>query len=129
LLHPLESREGPSSLTPLPDLDFLGPVAQLPGAPPGGQGQNQAPVISDFKAKVGPNGQVTFTGTVSDDQAVAGLTVRITGLGISFTAIVDEDGKFSTTQVVMGSGRITVTAQVTDALGATSDPVQTSFTP
>jgi hypothetical protein len=86
-------------------------------------------VISGFSAIVGPNGRVTFVGTVSDDQPVAGLVVTISGGGVTATAIVQDDGSFRVTTTVVSSGPITVTATTTDALGATSDPAQTAFTP
>jgi hypothetical protein len=90
---------------------------------------NAAPVISDFRAIVGPNGQVTFTGRVSDDTPVAGYVVRITGPGVDLSAIVQRDGSFSVTTVVTGSTDITVTAQTTDSGGLKSDPVYTTFLP
>jgi hypothetical protein len=136
----LESRDGPSSLTGLNGGDLITQLPGTPGVPlpaPGGPapppaaapGQNRPPAISNFRASVGPNGQVTFTGTVSDDQAVAGLVVTITGTGFAATAVVDSDGTFRVTTMVFGTGEMTATATVTDALGATSDPARTTFTP
>jgi hypothetical protein len=104
----------------------------LHAAPPvGGQviQNNQAPRITDFKAVVGPNGQVTISGTVTDDQPVAGYAVQISGDGINLAAIVQADGTFQVTAVFTGNSDVTVMAQVTDAQGATSDPVYTTFTP
>ena len=126
----LESREGPSSVTGVPGLDVVG---QLPGPIPGEPGQgpatNKAPTVTDFKAVVGPNGQVTFTGKVSDDQPVGGDLVRITGGGVDLAAIVRDDGTFQVTTTVFATGQIRVAARATDALGATSDPVYTTFGP
>src|SRR5207248_2612051 len=79
---------------------------------------NAPPVVSNFRAVVGPNGQVTFTGTVSDDTAVAGYVVRITGPGVDSFAIVGTDGTFRVTTVVTGTTDVTVTATTTDAAGA-----------
>jgi hypothetical protein len=90
---------------------------------------NQAPRITDFRAVVGPDGQVTFAGTVSDDQAVEGTTVHIVGRGVDVTAVVLHDGTFRVTTVVDVSGDITVTATATDRDGATSDPAYTTFSP
>jgi len=126
----LESRESPSSVTGVAALDIVG---QLPGPVPGKPGQdpgaNKAPTITDFKAVVGPNGEVTFTGKVSDDQPVGGDLVRITGPGIDLSAIVRDDGTFQVTTTVFAVGQITVAARATDALGATSDPAYTTFIP
>jgi hypothetical protein len=132
----LETREGPSSLTGSDGTDLL---AQLPGVSPTGGAplpgviappvQNQPPTISGFRAIVGANGRVTFTGTVTDDQPVAGLVVTITGGGVTATAIVADDGTFRVTTTVVGTAPVTVTATTTDAFGATSNPVQTIFTP
>jgi hypothetical protein len=126
MVQELEARDTPSGVADLmtqPDGDapVAGDARRLPG--------NAAPVISDFRAIVGPNGQVTFTGTVTDDQAVAGYVVRITGNGIDTSAIVQRDGSFSVTTFATGPGDITVSATTTDALGATSDPARTMFTP
>jgi hypothetical protein len=90
---------------------------------------NQAPVISDFKAVVGPNGQVTFSGKVTDDQAVAGYVVHIIGQGVDVTAVVQNDGTFNGSTTVAGTSDITVSAIVTDQFGATSAPAYTTFTP
>jgi hypothetical protein len=90
---------------------------------------NAAPVISNFRAVVGPNGQVSFLGNVSDDQAVEGYVVHISGQGVDATATVLKDGSFQVTTVVHGSTDITVMATVTDAQGSTSSPVYTTFTP
>jgi hypothetical protein len=131
----LESREGPSTLTGLGGTDLFG---QVPGGPPPAGGpipgvgqplQNRPPVITGFSAIVGPNGRVTFAGTVTDDQPVAGLVVIISGGGVTATAIVGDDGTFRVTTTAAGTVPITVTATVTDTLGATSDPAQTTFTP
>lgn len=132
----LETREGPSSLSGLNGTDLL---TQVPGPTPLGGGPvvgldgppapNRPPVISNFQAIVGPDGRVSFTGTVTDDQPPAGLVVTISGLGVTATAIVASDGTFRVTTTVIGTTPVTVTATTTDALGATSDPVQTTFTP
>jgi hypothetical protein len=126
----LETREGPSSVTGVPGLDVVGQLpVPVPGEPGQVQGTNKAPTITDFKAVVGPNGQVTFTGKVSDDQPVGGDLVRITGPGVDLSAIVRDDGTFQVTTTVFAIGQITVAARATDALGATSDPVYTTFGP
>jgi hypothetical protein len=124
----LESRETPGGLN-LPHSPIVGgpPLSPIPVQP--GPFNNQAPVISGFKAIVGPNGRVTFTGTVTDDQPVAGYVVRITGPGVDVAAIVRDDGTFQVTTTVMAPGDVTVAARVTDGFGATSDPAYTTFTP
>ena len=91
--------------------------------------RTSAPVITNFKAVVGPNGQVTFTGRVSDDTAVAGYVVRITGPGVDTSAIVERDGTFRVTTTVAGFTAITVSATTTDSGGLGSSPVYTTFTP
>ena len=122
-LRPLESRDAPSGGGDIVSTDkvLFGP-GEVRAA-------NAAPVIADFRAVVGPNGQVTFTGTVRDDQPVAGYVVHITGNGVDVTATVQRDGTFAVTTVVSGQADVTVRAQTTDAAGATSDPAQTTFTP
>lgn len=120
----LESREGPSSLS-----DPLALIYSFPIFDGIGLVHNQEPIIHDFRAIVGPNGEVTFTGHVSDDQPVAGTVVQITGQGIELSAIVEADGSFRVTTTVMDIGDITVTATVTDSMGLKSSPVQTIFTP
>lgn len=122
-LRYLESRDAPSGLGAPPVI-----VGQTDG---GGVHAplNKPPVISNFRAIVGPNGQVTFAGTVSDDTPVAGYVVRITGPGVDTYAIVQGDGTFSTTTVVSGQGSVTVSATTTDSGGLKSDPVYTTFTP
>lgn len=90
---------------------------------------NQAPTITDFKAVVGPDGQVTLSGRVSDDQAVEGLVVHISGRGVDVTAIVLRDGSFQVTTTVTSKGDVTVSATVTDAEGLTSNPAYTTFAP
>ncbi|HKB02228.1 MAG TPA: hypothetical protein VKD90_08415 [Gemmataceae bacterium] len=133
VLVALESREGPSTLTGLGGSDLFGqvPGGPPPGGPTGGDltAPNLKPIISGFRASVGPNGRVTFTGTVTDDQAVEGMVVRISGSGFSVSATVLADGTFRVTTTVIGSLPTTATAITTDALGATSDEVQTMFTP
>src|SRR5262245_27667696 len=122
----LESRETPGGLS-LPHPPIVGGPGAVPVQP--GPLKNQAPVICNFKAVVGPNGRVTFTGTVTDDQPVAGYLVRITGPGVDVAAIVRDDGSFQVTTAVMSAGDVTVVARVTDGFGATSDPAYTTFTP
>ncbi len=97
---------------------------------PAAAAQNQKPAISNFQAVVGPNGQVTFSGLVTDDSPVAGYVVHITGdNGINLSAVVQPDGTFQVTTFVSGSSDVTVQATVTDSQGATSDPAYTTFTP
>lgn len=122
----LEARENPTALTDPAALLVPAPVAIVAPLVPVA---NKAPVISDFRAVVGPNGQVTFSGRVTDDQAVAGDLVMISGEGVLLSAIVAADGTFSASTIVYGTSDVTVTARVTDLLGATSDPAQTTFTP
>lgn len=112
------------------------PAGVAPVDPPGpaivgelGGKANTAPVISGFQATVGPNGQVTFTGRVSDDTPVAGYVVRITGPGVDATAIVERDGTFRVTTTVAGFVDITASATTTDSGGLRSSPVFTTFTP
>src|SRR5262249_25208650 len=95
----------------------------------GGARRNAAPVISNFRAIVGPNGQVTFVGNVSDDQPVAGYVVHITGPGVDLSATVGGDGTLSVTTVVSGTSDITVRATTTDPFGAQSAPAYATFTP
>jgi hypothetical protein len=117
----LDAREAPSTL-------FVN-AAPRGGVADRAPAANQPPVISNFKAVVGPNGQVTFSGTVTDDTPVAGYVVHITGGGVDASAIVQADGTFQLTTTVTGQTDVTVTAQVTDANGATSTPAYTTFTP
>lgn len=123
-LEALDGRDVPSVL-----FAKAAPPPRGTQAAPDAAAPNQPPVISNFKAVVGPNGQVTFSGVVSDDQAVAGYVVRITGDGVDLSATVRADGTFQVTGVVTGSTDVTVVAQVTDSQGATSDPAYTTFTP
>ncbi len=116
----LEGRDAPGGVG---DAPIFGDGVAAKAAP------NAPPVISNFRAIVGPNGQVTFTGTVTDDTPVAGYVVRITGPGVDTYAIVGRDGTFSTTAVVNAVGSVTVSATTTDSGGARSEPVYTSFTP
>ncbi len=90
---------------------------------------NHAPAVTDFRAVIGPNGQVTFVGKVTDDQPVAGYVVRISGTGIDLSATVQSDGTFSVTTTVSGPSDNIVTAEVTDGDGAAGDPAYTTFTP
>jgi hypothetical protein len=99
-----------------------------PGAPPGAAGGNQAPVISNFRAIVQAGGAVRFTGNVSDDQPVLGLSVAISlPNGMNIAAIVEEDGYFAVTATLFGMGRLNASATVTDAMGATSAKVEVFF--
>jgi hypothetical protein len=119
----LEGRDAPSGLDA---------PAQLFGQTDGvgvRPGPNKPPAITNFRAIVGPNGQVTFMGTVTDDTPVAGYVVRITGPGVDTYAIIQRDGTFSTTVVVSAVGTVTVSATTTDSGGARSEPVYTTFTP
>ena len=120
-VHALESRDAPSGGGG--DGSQLGVPGEVRLA------KNAAPVISQFKAVVGPNGQVTFTGKVTDDAPVAGYVVRITGNGVDVTAVVESDGSFRVTTVVNGLADVTVMAQTTDSQGAKSSPVYTTFSP
>src|SRR5262245_1488691 len=122
-LRALESRDSPGGFDPVPLLAGPGDGSAVKAA------MNAAPVISDFRAIVGPNGQVTFTGRVSDDTPVAGYAVRITGPGVDASAIVLRDGTFSVTTVVNGSIDVTVSAHTTDSGGLKSDPAYTTFLP
>jgi hypothetical protein len=124
----LGNREAPSSLFGggfgEPNLSPVAAESRIAVA-----AENEAPSIVDFRAIVGRDGQVTFVGRVVDDQAVAGTVVHIVGRGIDVTAVVLRDGTFSVTTTVDASGDITVSATVTDANGATSNPVYTTFSP
>jgi hypothetical protein len=123
----LDSREAPSALFGGGGIGNVNPTAPLmQGAAVVG---NQAPSISDFRAIVGPNGQVTFMGRVTDDQAVAGYVVRIVGTGVDASAIVQNDGTFHVTIELHSPHEVTVSATVTDVHGAKSNPVYTTFTP
>ena len=124
----LEGREAPSGLEEPPLTGGTDPA--LVGDIVGSRiGVNAVPVITGFKAVVGPNGQVTFTGKVSDDTPVAGYVVRITGPGVDVTAIVEKDGTFRVTTTVAGNFDVTVSATTTDSGGLKSSPVYTTFTP
>jgi hypothetical protein len=125
----LEARDTPSGPG---DALAVAPIVTGPIAVIGGGAKvlvNAPPVISDFRAVVGPNGQVSFTGRVTDDTPVAGYVVRITGPGVDATAIVGSDGTFRVTTFVTGSADVTVSATTTDASGARSDPAYTTFHP
>ena len=122
-VRPLEDRNAPSGVG---DSEVVFGPADVGAAR---VAVNSPPVISGFQAAVGPNGQVTFTGRVSDDTAVAGYVVRLTGPGVDVTAIVLADGTFRVTTVVYGFTDLTVKAQTTDSGGLKSDPVYTTFTP
>jgi hypothetical protein len=121
-LEPLDGRELPGTL-----VTSDGPQV---GTEPAAAAQNQKPVISNFKAVVGANGVVTFSGLVTDDSPVAGYVVHIIGgNGINLSAVVQSDGTFQVSTFVSGSSDVTVEASVTDSQGATSDPAYTTFTP
>lgn len=121
-LEPLDNRELPSAL-------FV-QAAPARGVVAGQNNQlNQPPRITDFKAVVGPNGQVTLSGVVTDDTPVAGYVVQISGDGVNLSATVQANGTFQVTAVVTGTSDVTVMAQVTDSQGATSDPAYTTFMP
>ena len=127
-LEALGSREAPSS-------QYGGGLTEPDSAPVaaenrvGNTANNEAPSITDFRAIVGRDGQVTFVGRVVDDQAVEGLVVRIVGRGVDVTAVVLRDGTFRVTTTVIAPGDITVSATVTDRDGATSSPAYTTFSP
>jgi hypothetical protein len=121
----LEAREAPSGVGDSTVLAGPADAERVPAM----AAANSPPSISDFRATVGPNGQVTFTGRVSDDTAVAGYVVRLTGPGVDVTAIVLADGTFQVTTTVNGFTDVTVSAQTTDSSGLPSDPVYTTFTP
>jgi hypothetical protein len=134
--RPSRSRVRPSARLFLDALDGRDlPSAPVPGfetTPTATQYTNQTgtdPVVTSFRAVVGANGAVTFSGTVTDDESLAGCIVRITGPGISTTAVILRDGTFNTTVTVFGTSPITVTAEAIDADGNFSDPAYTSFTP
>ena len=126
-----EDRDAPGGIDAPPLYDPAEPLSPaLVGDVVGGKvGANVAPVISNFRATVGPNGQVTFSGRVTDDTAVAGYVVRITGPGVDTTAIVLADGTFRVTTTVAGYTDITVSATTTDSGGLKSSPAYTTFTP
>ena len=90
---------------------------------------NAAPTFASFIAQTGPNGEVTFSGSVSDDQVVEGSTVIISGTGFQVSASVLADGTFSTTTTVTGEADILAHAQVTDVHGNASAEALTSFIP
>jgi hypothetical protein len=129
-LRSLEGRDAPGGLGDLDgSLIVAGPAEVLPVQQAPMLAANAPPVISDFRAMAGPNGQVTFTGRVTDDTPVAGYVVRITGPGVDASAIVLADGTFQVTTTVAGFTDITVAAKTIDSAGAPSDPVHTTFTP
>lgn len=121
----LEHRESPSSSLHLMSTVLTNPAVLLGLT----QGSNAPAVISEFRAVVGPNGQVTFSGLVTDDQDVTGLIVRIQGTGIDLSAVVGSDGRFQVTTTVSASTDIMVTASVVDALGLAGQSATTIFTP
>ncbi len=118
-LEALDSRElpsSPSTVTP-------------PSTYQSSYSLNQNPVITSFTATVGANGITTFAGTVTDDHNLEGCVVTIAGPGVSTYALILANGSFSTTATVYGTAQITVGAIATDADGAHSDTVSTTFTP
>jgi hypothetical protein len=119
----LEGRDAPSGIE---DSPFIAGPADLDAVK---VAANAPPTISEFRATVGPNGQVTFTGRVSDDTPVGGYVVRIAGPGVDLSAIVLSDGTFQVTTTVYGLTDVTVSAQTTDSGGLKSDSVYTTFTP
>jgi len=84
-----------------------------------------APTISSFRAVEGPT-LWTFTGTVTDDDVVVGLTITFGGILSGYTATVMSDGSFEFSIDLEQVG--TVTAQTTDFEGLDSDLVWTIVT-
>jgi hypothetical protein len=84
----------------------------------GGTGQNAAPTVNGTATNLG-NGAVRITGSVSDDQAVAGLTVIIIADGVATSATVLANGTYSVTFFRPTTDGFQVSLSVTDALGAT----------
>jgi hypothetical protein len=105
------------------------------GGPPistNGDSTNQAPVITLQCSEVA-TGWILVTGTVTDDQPVGGLTVRLGGVPSAqgVTIPVQMNGTFSYMLKVKtdGSDIGDVTAQTTDALGANSNVAWKSIHP
>ena len=88
----------------------------------GGYGQNPPEIINFIGVKVG--GTWVFTGTVIDDEEVAGLTVTFGGLLAGHTATVQVDGTFVFAHVFPPNTVGVVTAVVTDLDGLLSEQEQ-----
>lgn len=82
---------------------------------------NNAPQIANFQVQYGPNGLVTITGQVMDEQP-EGLTVTFTGLR-NATVTVQADGSFSYSFTLGASESGVINATVTDWWNAESDEV------
>jgi len=79
-------------------------------------GGNLAPVIHGFDWSVA-EGRYTFSGYVSDDQYVGGLTIQFGGLLDGETAIVQQDGSFSfSTNLENTMGEVTSKVQDNEQL-------------
>ena len=92
---------------------------QLQSAPANVNLGNAAPTIS-MTITHGPDGSVTFSGTVGDE-VPAGLVVTLTGgAGVSGSAIVLASGAWSTTMTLPPGATGTATAKVTDWYGLTA---------
>ena len=91
-------------------------------------GVNPAPVISNFQGTSGPGDMWTFSGSVTDNQPVAGLVVNFGGIleGDNLSATVQADGSFSLTTYLPGLESGTVTAIKQDIQGTFSN--EASFT-
>jgi hypothetical protein len=88
----------------------------------GGYGQNPPEIINFIGVKVG--GTWIFTGTVLDDEEVAGLTVNFGGLLAGHSATVQVDGTFIFAHVFPPNTVGVVTAVVTDLDGLQSEQEQ-----
>ena len=77
---------------------------------------NERPVIATFSVIEQPNGDWTISGTVTDDEDVAGLVVSFSGVLSSYglTATVDGNGNFSITETLNGLVSGDALANVTD---------------
>lgn len=84
---------------------------------------NQAPYVT-FSVAYGAQRSITLTGQVYDENP-AGLSVRIGGSATG-TVSADASGAFTTTLMATSLGA--VTAQVTDALGVTSNLASVTLT-
>lgn len=110
---------------------FLGALAGLAllTGPAAGSARAANPSITHFQAVAGPNGAVTFSGTVADDQSLSSCLVMISGPGVTASALILANGTYNTTVTVFGTTPITVTAVAIDADGNLSEPAYATFTP